>query len=189
MNMNSETMTDLELINNEEDLEDPIAPAVVGATVAVIGFGYTIFKDIIGNKGGDVRWNLGHMKGAKYPWDDKSTYHNKGTWRKKSFLVKRKIENRLFDEISATFEVEYWYNGHAVGFVTVDNTRANDAVGWSLDVESRVTVDPNTYQSSTGKLYSAVFIRFNYKFDRALGSPVIRRVKYKLRGTGRRSRG
>jgi hypothetical protein len=158
-------------------------PAAVGAAVAVVGLGYTIFKDILGNAG-DIGWNLGSMDGAKYPWDDKAGFHHRGVWRDRRFTVKRSVTNHLGDEISATFRVEYWYNGHAVGFVSIDPVASNDAVGWGLQVVSRITVDPNTYRTTAGSLYTAIFVRFNYRFDRSIGSDIIKNVTYRLRGTG-----
>lgn len=166
-----------------ESEQDKLAPAAAGLAVAAAGLGWTIFKDILGSEG-DVTWNLGSMDGAKYPWDDKNSFHNKGAWEKKLFTVKRSVTNNLGDEISATFRVEYWYNGYAVGYVTIDPIDANDAVGWGLHVVSRITVDPNTYETTSGNLYSAIFVRFTYTFDRSIGSPIIENIQYMVRGTG-----
>lgn len=174
---------DSDLMFSEDETEDQIAPAAIGAAVAATGLGYTIFKDILGNEG-DIKWNLGSMDGAKYPWDDKTGFHNKGVWRRKTFTVKKNVTNKISDEISATFRVESWHNGYAVGFVTIDPIDANDAVGWGLKVDARITVDPNTFKTSSGSLYSAIFVRFTYSFERSIGSAIIKNVKYRLRGTG-----
>jgi len=151
-------------------------------TVAAVGLGYTIFQDIANNKG-DIRWNLASMDGAKHPWDDQS-YANRGAWNRNALNVKGKITVAFVDELSATFRVEYWYNGHSVGYVDISPIDTNDAPFWAINVTARIKKDPNTYQ----RPMAAIFVKFTFEFEHSIRDSRFFHRRYHLFGDGRARR-
>lgn len=160
-----------------------IAEAQVPAAVAtVVGVGYTIVSEALQNKG-DITWRLVHMTGAKHPWDQKKRY-DKPPWPRKKIKVSAWCKNLLGDRISADFEVEFRYNGHSVGSVTMQNKGTNDAALWGLDVRASIMPDRDAYKGKDGKPVAAIEVTFNYRFTRSLGADAIWIGRYRLRGDG-----
>lgn len=153
------------------------------ATVAtVVGVGYTIASEALQNKG-DITWKLQTMKGAKHPWDKKKLY-DKGPWTTKTFDADCWSENPIGDRISAKFEVRFRYNGNSVGYITIQNTGTNDAVGWGLDVNTTIMPDPQAYKIKGKQPIAAVELTFNYRFTRSIGADKIYVQRLTLKGNG-----
>lgn len=161
-----------------------VAPAVVAAGVAVAGLGYQIFKGILDNEG-DIYWQLQQMDGAKHPFDRKTQYENIAAWQTKRLQVRQKVTNKLGDEISATFELGFKYNGYSVGYVSMENTGTNDAALWGLKVEAKIMADPQAYKINNKQPIAALDVTFNYRFTRTIGSDSIYVERLKLYGNGR----
>lgn len=158
--------------------------AVAGAVIAGAGLGWKIFEFAWSQTEGDIHVKLARMEGAKYPSDDKDKYEQMGTWRSHTVRVYDSVTNRLGDEISTSFDLRFQYNGYGVGYVDIDQTASNDAVGWGLDVEAKIMVQPQNYRLSNGEFMSKVRVSFNYKFSRSIGSEIIKNKHYLLSGNG-----
>ncbi len=150
-----------------------------GAGVAIAGLGFTIINKMLENSGGDIKWTLQRMNGAKHPGDKEDIY-DKFPFKPKTFTVSHE-DGGLADKISAEFEVRFKYNGHSVGYIEIENTGTDDAVGWGLDVNASIMPDPNVYQGNI----AAVEVVFNYRFHRSIGSDVIYIDRYKIFGNGK----
>ena len=159
--------------------------AVAGAVIAGAGLGWKVFEFAWAQTEGDIRVKLARLEGAKHPSDDEAKYKNKGIWKKKTVKVYRKFTNHIGDEISAKFDLTFKHNGYSVGYVDMDHTKSNDAVGWGLDVQAKMMVDPNNYTSNNGgQSMSMIEVTFNYRFTRSLGSDIIKIQRYKIYGDG-----
>ena len=159
-------------------------PAVV---IAAAGLGWQILNGLINNKG-DVSWNLSKMEGQKSPYDDEAKYKNKAVYDEKSFVVTQKTTSvGGILPMSADFEVKFKYNGYAIGFVSIQHLRNQDAMGWGLFVEATMMVDPNSYQRADGEPMAAVDLTFNYRFTTNIPfrDDDVWIVTYKLYGDGR----
>lgn len=162
-----------------------VAIAAAGAVIAGVGLGWKIFEFAWAQTEGDIHVKLARLEGAKYPYDDEAKYKDKGIWEKKTIEVYRKVTNKLGDEISAKFDLSFKYNGYGIGYIDMDHKKSNDAVFWGLHVEAKLMVDPNNYISNKGgQKMSMIEITFNYRFDRTIGSDVIKIQRYKLYGDG-----
>ena len=172
--------------SNKKQLSTQKNPAAVaGAVIAGAGLGWKIFEFAWKQTEGDIHVKLARLEGAKYPSDDEKKYKNKGIWKKKTVRVYKKVTNHIGDEISAKFDLTFKYNGYGVGYVDMDHTNSNDAVGWGLHVEAKMMVDPNNYTSNNGgQSMSMIEVTFNYRFTRSIGSDVIKIKRYKIYGDG-----
>ncbi len=160
-------------------------PALAGAVIAGAGLGWKIFEFAWSQTEGDIKVKLARLEGAKYPYDKKDDYHNKAAWKRKRKTVYSKVTNHLGDEISSKFDLNFKYNGYGVGYIEIDHSNSNDAVGWGLDVEAKIMVDPNQYTSRNGGQEMAMIdVTFNYRFSRSLGSDIIKIKRYSLYGDG-----
>lgn len=160
----------------------PAAVAVAGPAIAGAGFLYGVLKDIANNKG-DVSWKLQSLDGAKYPKNDPS-FHDKGPWQGPfKFQVKAAVENPFGDEESATFDVEYYRNGVAVGYVDVSVAGTNDAWLGSLDVTQTIRGLPD--DTAGGQEIGRLELRFTYVFDQPIFNQHIYRETITLYGDGR----
>ncbi len=159
--------------------------AVAGAVIAGAGLGWKIFEFAWAQTEGDIKVKLARLEGAKYPSDDEAQYKSKGIWKPKTVTVYEKVENLASDEISAKFALRFKYNGYGVGYIDIDHIQSNDAVGWGLNVEAKLMVDPNNYTSRNGgQTMSMIEVTFNYRFTRSIGSDVIKLKRYKIYGDG-----
>lgn len=159
--------------------------AVAGAVIAGSGLGWKIFEFAWSHTEGDIKVKLARLEGAKYPSDDEAQYKNKGIWKPKTVTVYEKYTNHIGDEISSKFELRFKYNGYGVGYIDMDHTKSNDAVGWGLNVEAKLMVDPNNYTSNNGGQSMAMIeVTFNYRFTRSIGSDIIKIKRFKLYGDG-----
>lgn len=144
--------------------------------VALAGVGWQVFNTIITQSRGDITWQLQHMNGAKHPNDDVSVY-NVGPWSGRTIRVPTPTEGNLIDDILATFELEFRYNGHSVGFVEARNVGTNDALLWGLDVNMTIMPEPNPVDATDdieGRADVArIKVTWTYRFTRGLASDVI----------------
>jgi hypothetical protein len=153
-------------------------------TIAAAGLGWSVFKGIMDNDG-DIRWKLDRMEGAKYPNDDEKKYKNVGIWKTQVVKVDSFYDQYGIDEISATFNLSFKYNGQAVGYIDIDNIKTNDALGWSLEVEAKIMVDPNNYfNKGSSDPISMIEVKFHFRFIMTVGSDKIWTDHYKLYGDG-----
>lgn len=152
-----------------------VAPAIAGAALT-----YQIVKDLAGNTG-DITWEREKLTGAKHPRND-ATYAQRGTWQQGTFRVDSWLENLLGDRISATFEVNYHFNGYSLGHVTIDPVGTNDAFGWKLQVMETIIDLPDA--TSSGHEAAAIQVSFVYRFSRPILNDAIWRDTYTLLGDG-----
>jgi hypothetical protein len=142
-------------------------PALAGPLISGAGLGYQVVKDIVGAMGSDITYRLEHLKGKVHPFDDAS-YDTKGTWGEKTIRVRAGVLNtRIGDEQSAEFDVNYWFNGHSIGSITVSPAKANDAGTWELHVEQVIKPLPGAF-AVNAKPVAAVRLEFVYKHTRPL---------------------
>lgn len=163
-------------------LEDEVVYASAGDIANIVGVGWQISKDIIDNRP-DLKVS-GHkrMEGYKYPNDDKS-YHDRGTWHEDTARVFHAGEAGYIDTISAEFHVSFAFNGHAVGNIMIPKPVFNDALFWSLEVETNMKPESITYQTPNNPAIAAVRVVFDYLFYSAVRS-VHRRKTLRLFGNG-----
>jgi len=156
-----------------------------GGAVAIAGLGWKVFEFAWKQTEGDVHTKLARMEGAKYPYDKKDEYQNKAAWQNKSRTVYQRVTNLAGDEISSKFTLRFKHNGYGVGYVDIDHSESNDAIGWGLNVEAKIMADPNQYNSRNGgQVMSMVEVTFNYRFSRSIGSDIIKIKRYCLYGDG-----
>ncbi|HEY9228885.1 MAG TPA: hypothetical protein VIP11_19690 [Gemmatimonadaceae bacterium] len=156
--------------------------AVVEIVSAVVG---AVMTRILDNEG-DVKWELDQLNGAQHP-DGATATPSTSTYSSKRVPVEGVwIENGFADRITADFEITFQYNGASVGYIQVSNTGTNDAVGWGLTVKETIMPDPNTYTTvpPDGKRFAAIKVRFEYRFDRSIGSDAIALRELTLFGNG-----
>lgn len=157
--------------------------AVAGAVIAGVGVGWKVLTYVLDRTEGDISISLARMEGYKFPNDNRERYTNNAALRNNRFTVKRKNENHVRDEISATFEIRFKYNGHAVGEISIEDINRNDAIGWGLEVRTSMMPDNTLYGPNQD--IAAVELTFNYRFHRTLGSDIIKMARYRLYGDGR----
>lgn len=161
-----------------------VRSASAEVAVAVAGLGWTVFQGIAQNKG-DITWKKQRMEGVKYPWEKKKEYENIATFASKDLTVKQEIVTAAgLDEVSATFKLNFRYDGHSVGYVSVDNIGTNDAPFWDIDIEVTIMPDPNAYTGKQGKPVAAVEVTFNFRFTHSIRDDSIYLEKIVLYGDG-----
>jgi V8-like Glu-specific endopeptidase len=158
-----------------------VGPAVVVPAVATIAG--TVLTRILDNSG-DIKWELDQLKGLKHPHDDPKNAGTAGFWKAKITVNGPWIKNLVQDAIYANFQIEYQYNGHSIGNITIVPVQTNDALGWGLTVKALITDDANVYPSKSGGECAAVRINFNNVFDRILLSDNIYNSEFVLHGDG-----
>jgi hypothetical protein len=152
-----------------------IASAVAGA----------VMTRILDNEG-DISWELDQLNGVLHP-DKKSSSPSSAAFTSKRVPVNGIfVENYLSDQISADFEITFQYNGASVGYIQVSNVGTNDAVGWGLTVKENIMPDPNPFTTvpPSASRFSAIKVRFEYHFSRAIGSDAIALRELTLFGNG-----
>lgn len=160
-------------------LGDPVTTAV-----AIAGLGWQVFTGIATNVG-DIHWTMQRMEGAKHPWDQASTYQNRGAWQTKTITSKGEGTTGFgLDEISATFEISFRYNGNSVGYVNIQNVGTNDAPFWGIEVQGTIMPDPNAYEIGGVRPLAAVEVTMNYRFTHSIRDDVIYIQRITLYGDG-----
>ncbi len=138
------------------------------AVVGAVGVGFQVLKGFIDNRG-DVTFSLATMTGQLCPRDDEAKYKNKAIYQNKSFNVFQQTSGvGGILPMSATFEVKYKYNGYAVGSVSMQHLKNQDAIGWGLDVKADIMPDPDAYNREDGEIMSAIEVTFNYRFSTSI---------------------
>lgn len=153
----------------------------MGGGIALAGLGWNILNAAITNSRGDITWELQRMEGAKHPNDDQSTY-NVGPWSSQTLRVPTPTAGGLIDDIVASFELDFRYNNHSVGFVEARNVNTNDAVGWGLDVNMTMMPEPRPKSGTTD--VAELKVTWTYRFHRTVGSDVIYTRHMSLFGDG-----
>jgi len=176
--------------NDSEEKLSPLpkdvarARAMDGGAVAVGAAIAGAVLERIANNQGDITWSLDQLRGLKHPNDIPPTPApafrdgptialDDGPW----------IENGFTDRITASFKIDWQFNGRSLGNVRIANTGTNDAVGWALSVEARIMDDNILYGPGTPGA-AALRISFNHRFSRAIGSDRISITDLHLFGDG-----
>jgi N-acetylmuramoyl-L-alanine amidase/Papain-like cysteine protease AvrRpt2 len=144
-------------------------PLLVGVASEIAG---AVMERVLDNEG-DISWELDQLKGFKYPGDDPANAGS-GPWRDGPTITSgRFTTGGLVDEITATFEIRWQYNGRSVGNIQVINVGTNDAVGWGLKVKSTINNDAIVYQRPGTEPFAAVKVTTTYHFSRSIGGDKI----------------
>jgi hypothetical protein len=174
-----------------EDIE-PDAPPATALTAAAVGV--EIASAIAGaamsriaDNSGDITWELDQLRGFKHPNDTAPNPMPPAANGRRIVLRGPSVENGLGDEISATFEIDWQYNGRSVGNVLIGNAGTNDAIGWGLSVRARI-MDDNIVYPPENPTYAALLIRVEHHFSRFIGSDKIAITEIRLFGNGTYSR-
>ena len=164
-------------LRTERSLQVAVIPVV--ATIAG-----TVLTRVLSNEG-DVKWELDQLKGLKHVRDDAANQGSEGFVDRTISVPGPVVENYLTDQIYANFEVHWQSNGHSLGNITISDTQTNDAVAWGLEIKANINDDAKVYATKDGKGECAgVFIRFNYRFTRVIGSDKIAILDLSLHGDG-----
>lgn len=149
------------------------AAAIAGAT-----FVLTSIRD---NRG-DISWDLQQMNGIKHPNDVAPTTPRSFSDGQVIKLDDWPTAGGVLDDINAWFQIEWQYDGQSVGNVAISNIGTNDSVGWGLNVSARITHDNRLHAPSN---CARLKVRFDYRFDRTVGSEVLAYREVLLYGDGR----
>lgn len=174
-----------------EDIE-PGAPPATALQAAAVGVEIAsaiagAAMDRIANNSGDISWELDQLRGFKHPNDTAPNPMPPAANGRRIVLRGPSVENGLGDEISATFEIDWQYNGRSVGNVLIGNAGTNDAIGWGLTVRARI-MDDNIVYPTENPTYAALLIRVEHHFSRFIGSDKIAITEIRLFGNGTYSR-
>lgn len=162
-----------------------LAAAAVGVEIASAIAGAAM--DRIANNSGDIGWELDQLRGFKHPNDTAPNPMPPAANGRRIVLRGPSVENGFGDEISATFEIDWQYNGRSVGNVLIGNAGTNDAIGWGLTVRARI-MDDNIVYPPENPTYAALLIRVEHHFSRFIGSDKIAITEIRLFGNGTYSR-
>lgn len=173
----------------------PAAAAGGAAAIGLVGPTYEVLKDIVRSMSTDITYRTEHLKGKVHPWDNVS-YDSKGAWSEATIRVREGVlpiaarripvvRGILGEEQSLEFDVNYWYNGHSVGSISVSPARYEDAATWSLFVEQMIKPLPGAF-SVNGKPVAGVRLEFVYTHTRGTGKVRIHRYELTLYGSGTR---
>ena len=136
------------------------------------------------NASSDITITRARLNGKKHPGDDVG-WDAKGEWKRESVDVRAgRIENGLADQQSADFKVEFQYNGHSLGNVTVFTTDTNDAWGWKLSVEQDIVIRDDLSTAGDNPVVAAEVV-FSYRHSAPLRNDVIKEARLIIYGDGR----
>lgn len=145
------------------------APAVVPIVSSIVGAS----MNRVASNQGDVSWELDQLNGLKHVGNDPAN-QGSGAWRDGPVInVGHFTTGGLVDDITATFEVRWQYNGRSLGNVGIGVLTSNDAVGWGLRVTAEIHDDAQTYTRPNIPTFAGIRLRFTYRFDRMIGSDKI----------------
>jgi hypothetical protein len=155
--------------------------------------GVNIFRLLV-DLGGSISWNKAWMEGSvKFSFDKQGRF-NKGPWKEaEPIIVKQSmkryggVETLFFsvdDLISASFKVEYQYNGYSVGNIRVTNIDSEPSGLWNLFVDQHISPDLNAYEIRGKKPIAMVELTFAYTFKIISQNDEIWIAKYQLYGNG-----
>jgi hypothetical protein len=155
--------------------------------VAVAGLSYTIVKDAVVSLSNDITFERTRMEGVRHPNNDPS-WDARGTWNRKDVTVSAGMTTRGIagfgrDTQSADFAVEFKFNGHSIGFITIRNVGTNDAWGWKLHVMQDVIAAPDMEVRGTTPV-AAMEVTFTYRHYSWAHSDQIYEERLTLFGTG-----
>ena len=152
--------------------------AGASAAIAAATFVLTSLRD----SQGDVHWELQQMNGIKHPNDVAPATPRPFHDGERIMLNDWPVAGGAIDDISAWFQVDWQYDGQSLGNVSISNIGTNDAVGWGLNVTARIAHDNRVFPPSN---CARLKIRFDYRFDRSIGSDVLAYREVILYGDGR----
>jgi uncharacterized protein YycO len=154
-----------------------IASAIAGATM-----------QLLSNSDGNITWELMQLKGLKHP-NDKAPdpmppFHDAKTITLDGWPWLEALDG---DRISASFIVDWQYNGQSLGNVQISETATNHALLRHLHVRADVMDDAKVYKSLAkggADNIAALRIRLHYQFTRPLLSDSVAIVDLHLFGDG-----
>jgi N-acetyl-anhydromuramyl-L-alanine amidase AmpD/uncharacterized protein YycO len=156
------------------------AMGVVEIVSAVAG---AVMEKII-NRDGSITWELEQLRGLKHPNDTAPSpaqaFHDAPTILLNDWPY---LDAAKKSRLSAWFSVDWQFNGKSLGNVQIANIGTDGALLRELHVEARI-MDDNILYPADNPTYAALRIRFNYRFNRALGSDYIAITELHLYGNG-----
>jgi hypothetical protein len=142
------------------------APAIVPIVSVIVG---AVMTRLLENEG-DVKWELDQLAGLQHVGDDPATA-GPAPYQDKTIRINGPVcsTTRFNDRIWADTEIEYVYNGHSLGDVTMKNVSSSDAVWAGLVQRALIQKDPNnrvgyTRAPSTER-FAAIKIEITYQFN------------------------
>jgi len=133
---------------------------------------------------GSITWELEQLRGMKHPNDvapsPAATFQDAPTIRLNDWPY---VDVVAGDRLSAWFSVDWQYNGRSLGNVLITNIGTNGALLRGLTVDAHI-MDDNILYPPGNPTFAALRIRFNYRFNRAVGSDCIAITDLHLYGDG-----
>ena len=167
-----------------------IAPAAVAAVAAAAGLGWEIFKEVV-SENNSLTWTRSRMQGVRLPREDASKESlRQGQYRAASVRSRKTLAYDFVvatDHVGAEFEVQYRYNGHCVGEVTITNTSyapPGPLSGRRVSVDTTIA---GALEHETADM-SAVQVEIVYSFSNVAGSEGTWVHRFVLFGDGRAPR-
>jgi hypothetical protein len=159
----------------------PVARALGGPLAAAGAIAGFVAETVRDNSGGDVSWEVDQWNHIKHP-NDVAPDPSPGMRNAPQIVLDGwPVAGGIADDISAWFTIDWQFNGKSLGNVRIRNAGTNDAIGWGLQVTAKVGDDNEIHQPSGS---AGLFINFEYRFTRSIGSDVIAQTDIHLFGDG-----